>query len=184
MTDRTIQQAPDPAVVAGIAHEAVAGELVQDQGQWVLTMRRRFPATPERLWDKLTQPGQIAGWAPHVPDRPLTAVGAATAQEQPGEEAFDVEVLEVDPPKTLEHRWGKDVLRWTVAADGDESLLTLEHRFGDRGDAPSYGAGWHICLAVLAALVEGRAVERVVSSRANDYGWQELHDRYAAALGL
>jgi len=40
----------------------------------------------------------------------------------------------------------------------------------------------HLCLAVLAAVLDGHAVERVVGARASDHGWEELRDRYDARL--
>ena|SRR5215471_1641816 len=61
------------------------------------------------------------------------------------------------------------------------SRLMLEHTFDDATEHGSYAAGWHICLAVLAAALDGRVVEHVVCSRAQDYGWSGLRDRYEAA---
>jgi hypothetical protein len=46
-----------------------------------------------------------------------------------------------------------------------------------------FAAGWHICLAVLAAVLDDHDVDRVVGSRANDYGWSALRERYDTTLG-
>ena len=182
-SNHTTQQAGDIVVLAAIEAEPVEGTLERRAEGWSLTMSRRLATTPDRLWDKLTRPEQIALWGPHAPDRPLTSVGPATAREHPSDEPVDATVLEVDPPRTLVHRWGSGTVRWTVAVDGDDCILTLEHLFAGRDDAPKYGAGWHICLAVLTVLSQGQDVDRVVGSKADAYGWSELHDRYAEAFG-
>jgi hypothetical protein len=73
--------------------------------------------------------------------------------------------------------------RWTLTPTRDGSRLTLENTFDERADRGMHAAGWHLCLAVLAAVLDGHDVDRVVGSRANDYGWSALRDRYDANLG-
>jgi hypothetical protein len=63
------------------------------------------------------------------------------------------------------------------------SRLTLEHTFEERPDSGMFATGWHICLAVLTAVLDGHDVNRVVGSRASDYGWSALRDRYDKNLG-
>lgn len=109
MTDTT-----DPVTAEIVAHDAIA-TLVQEDGRWVLTMTRDLPYPAERVWPKLTEPGELGKWSPVVPDRPLTSVGPATTRENRGEEPIDAEVLACDPPRELVHRWGPEqLLRWTL----------------------------------------------------------------------
>jgi len=169
----------DP-VRAEIAAQAVEATLTEVAGRWVLTMTRALRHPGERVWPYLTEPRLLSKWSPVVPDRPLTSLGPATSHETPAESGVDAEVLVSDPPRELVHRWGQHLLRWTLTPMATGSRLTLEHTFDGRPDAGSYAAGWHICLAVLTAVLDGRAVERVVGRRAFDYGWSTLRDRYAA----
>ena len=153
-----------------------------DSDRWVLTMVRELPHPAESVWPKLTEPDQLATWSPVVPDRPLTIVGPAQTREQPEQEWIDAEVLVSDPPRELVHRWGPHQLRWRLTQIPAGTRLTLEQTFDDEIEAPSYGAGWHLVLAVLAVRLAGHHVERVVGSRALDFGWQSLNERYTAAL--
>lgn len=155
-------------------------QLDRDGDAWVLTMRRRLAQRPELVWRMLTEPDLLARWSPIVPDRPFTIVGPARSRENPGDESVDAEVLEVDPPRLLVHRWGSDTLRWSVSADGAGSILQLQQRSADRAYAASLAGGWQVCFGTLAAIGDGTERERVVGQRAMDYGWQELHDRYQA----
>jgi len=170
-------------VLADIEAQPVEATLTPVADRWVLTMTRVLRHPPERVWAYLTEPRLLGTWSPIVPSRVLDSIGAAQSRETPDQDPVDAEVLVSDAPSELVHRWGAHVLRWTLEPTGPGSRLTLEHTFDQRADYGSYGAGWHLCLAVLAAVLDGHTVERVVGSRALEYGWPELRDRYEAAGG-
>jgi uncharacterized protein YndB with AHSA1/START domain len=185
MTDRT---ATTDLVTAQIAaHPPVldgeGASLTEADGRWVLTMTRELAHPPERVWPMLTEPGQLSRWSPVVPDRPLTSAGPAVSRETRDAAGVDVTVLSCDPPRELVHRWGDHLLRWVIAPVPGGSRLTLEQTFDERADYAMYGAGWHLCLAVLVLVDGGQEVDRIVGERAHDYGWAELRDRYQARLG-
>jgi uncharacterized protein YndB with AHSA1/START domain len=169
----------DP-VAREIEAQPVAATLTKVDGRWVLTMVRELPHPVERVWPKLTEPDQLATWSPVGADRPLTTVGPATSREAPDQPPVDAEVLVSDPPRELVHRWGAHQLRWLLTVVPAGTRLTLEQTFDVETEAPTYGAGWHICLAVLAARLAGHDVERVVGARATEFGWDSLNERYAA----
>jgi uncharacterized protein YndB with AHSA1/START domain len=126
----------------------------------------------------LTEPTRLARWSPLVPDRVLDSLGPATARENPDDEPHDAEVLVLDPPRELVHRSGDDLMRWTLEPDGEGTLLTLQHGFGERPDASKFAAGWHICFGTLAALEQDDTVGRVVGEEATAYDWERLRDAY------
>jgi uncharacterized protein YndB with AHSA1/START domain len=172
-----------------ITHELeanpVAASVTEEDGRWVLTMQRRLRHSPERVWPMLTEPDRLSRWSPFVPDRALDSLGPATARETPDAEPHDAEVLVLDPPRELVHRWGDDRMRWTLQPDGEGTLLTLEHGFAERPDAGMFAAGWHICFGTLAALEESDAdspVNRVIGEDATAYGWETLRDAYDELL--
>jgi uncharacterized protein YndB with AHSA1/START domain len=172
----------DPVVAAIIAQQSAEATVIEVEGRCVLTMTREFQHEVERMWSKLTDPDELRKWSPVVPDRALTSTGPATARENPESDPVDAEVLVVDRPRELSHRWGLHVLRWTLTPTVNGCRLTLEQTFDDREERGSFAAGWHLCLAVLTAALDDREVERVVGSRAGDYGWQSLEARYLASL--
>ncbi len=57
----------------------------------------------------------------------------------------------------------------------------MEQTFDERSEAAMYGAGWHLCLAVLALVADGQPVSRITGERAAEFGWAELRDRYDAS---
>jgi uncharacterized protein YndB with AHSA1/START domain len=175
MTDQTMTTDPVRAEIA--AHPAGA-DLRQAGGRWVLTMSRDLPHPAERVWPMLTEPGQLARWSPVVPDRPLTSPGPAVSRETPDAAAVDVTVLSCYPPAELVHRWGGHLLRWALTPVPGGCRLTVEQTFDERSEAAMYGAGWHICLAVLVPVLSGADVSRVAGDRAVEFGWPALRDRY------
>ncbi|WP_090793334.1 SRPBCC domain-containing protein [Paenibacillus sp. GP183] len=87
-------------------------------------------------------------------------------------------VLEVNAPHLLVFRWGADILRWELNGDGDMTVLVLRHRFADRQQAPSYAAGWHLCLEGLSGILNGKKMPSMAGHNAVKYGWKELYARY------
>ncbi|MFT3889862.1 MAG: SRPBCC domain-containing protein [Arachnia sp.] len=175
MTD--IPQAPRDEVIAAQVRAPIEVDLELEEDRWTIVIRRRFPHAPQKLWAMLTEPAQLARWSPIVPDRPLTEPGPASCRENPGDDPIDAEVLIVDAPRLLVHRWGPDVLRWTLTPDGEGTALELRQATGGHGAAVMLVAGWQVCLGRLAA-EDGTGRERPTGHRAMAYGWEELRDKY------
>ncbi len=173
---------PRDETIAAAIHQPVEALVEHEGNTWTLVMRRRFAHPPERLWRMLTEPDRLGRWSPIVPDRPLTAPGPATSRENPGDDPVDTEVLLVDPPHRLVHRWAADVLSWTLTPGATGTVLELRQTTGDRGSSVAMAAGWQVCLGRLAA-EDGTARERPTGRRALAYGWQELYERYEGDFG-
>jgi uncharacterized protein YndB with AHSA1/START domain len=183
-----------PAELASVALD------IRD-GRSTVVFTRDFLDAPDRVWIALTDPEQLALWAPHTADRNLSSVGKVVftmlGGVDDGTPAFDVPgaVLIADKPTTLEHSWGTDVLDWRLAAvaavaavnavdEAAGSRLTLRHTLSDPEMASAVAAGWHLCLEVADAVLAGKPTSPVRGSEALKHGWQDLNERYAAALGV
>ena len=159
------------------------GTLESRGDTWVLTLARDFSHPPEKVWPWLTDPDRLRRWSPVVPDRAFDAEGARQVRENPDDEPVAGDVLHIDPPHELVHRWGTDVVRWRQAKTDAGCRLTLEQTMSERGHAAMTAAGWQICLDVLADVLGGADRERVVGEDASAHGWEALRDRYAELLG-
>ena len=174
-------QCPCDEAVAAQVRAPIEVLLELDQDRWTIVMRRRFPHDLQKLWLMITDPAKLARWSPIVPDRPMSTPGPAFSRENPEDVPVDAEVLVADVPGLLIHRWGADLLRWTLTPDGDGTVLELRQTTGESTAAVMLAAGWQICLARLAA-EDGTERERPTGQRAMSYGWQELHDEYRSRL--
>ncbi|WP_035462318.1 SRPBCC family protein [Alicyclobacillus macrosporangiidus] len=168
------------------SHVSGNPRLTRDGGDWVLVLERMLEHPIEEVWAALTQAEQIPRWAPFTTDRDLTTPGPVRLAhiDMPEADERQGDVLEVNAPGLLVLRWGADILRWELSGEGDKTLLVLRHRFADRQQAPSYAAGWHLCLDGLAGTVAGKKMPSMVGHNAVKYGWRELYERYAGLLGM
>ncbi len=167
----------DPGPLAETAVEPVGD-------RWTLIFVRDLRHPVARVWAALTDPEQLAAWAPYVADRDLGSVGPATLTmvDGPTEMPLAGEVLRAEPPTLLEYEWGGDVLRWELEAVSAGTRLTLRHTMSDRESAPMTAAGWHLCLAVADRLLGGSPVAPIRGEDALKYGWEDLRDRYRDRL--
>ncbi|SCG44749.1 SRPBCC family protein [Micromonospora humi] len=152
--------------------------------RWDLVLVRELRHPPEKVWAALTDPGQLAEWAPFLADRDLGRPGDATLSTVDGDRTHPAPatVLRADRPSVLEHTWGDGLLRWDLNPTGAGTTLTLRHRI-DRPDlAPMVAAGWHLCLDVAGHLLDGDPVGPIRGAEAKDFGWAELRDAYAERL--
>jgi uncharacterized protein YndB with AHSA1/START domain len=157
-----------------------------DGDRWTLVFVRELAHPPQRVWSALTAPGELREWAPFDSDRDLGRTGAATLTMAGGDgtETSRISVRRADPPVILEYTWDEDVLRWELEPTAAGTRLTLRHSVAEKEWLPRVAGGWHICLDVADLSMSGRPVGRIVAEEAKQYGWQELHDSYAARLGL
>ena len=153
--------------------------------RWTLAFVRDLRHPPAKVWSALTDPAQLNEWAPFIADRDLGTIGDATLTMIDGETTVDMpaSVRRVEPPHLLEYSWGTDVLRWELTATGNGTRLTLSHTLDDRDWLPKVAAGWHLCLDVAERLLDGTPIGPIRGNDAKNYGWDELHDSYAARLG-
>jgi len=169
----------DPGPLAQVEHHA-EGE------RSTLVFVRHLRHSPGKVWAALTDPGQLRQWAPFDPDRDLATTGPAILRmtDGPTTEEFPANVRRAVAPELLEYTWGDDLLRWELAPDGAGTRLTLRHTVESPDWVPRTAAGWHLCLVVAERLLDGEPIGPIVGPEAKKYGWEKLHDAYAAKLGI
>src|SRR5512133_899830 len=114
------------------------GVLSESGGRWQIRFERRLAHPREKVWRALAEPEHRDAWFPQRIEADRGWVAGAplrfVSDDMP-EANFDGEVLVHDPPRTLEMRWGEDMLRFELAADGDGTILPLIRPVAGRGTA-------------------------------------------------
>jgi uncharacterized protein YndB with AHSA1/START domain len=177
MADPT-QYTPGPA----------GGARVRKDGEkWTLVLVRELRHSPEKVWRALTDPAHLREWAPFDVDRSLGMVGTTvklTAVGAPAPRVSETTVTRADAPKVLEYNWGGADIRWELEAFAGGTRLTLWHNI-DRRFISMGAAGWHVCFDVLAHLLNGTPIGRIVGGQATTFGgWQRLNAEYAKQFGV
>ena len=168
----------------GPAHGA---RIEKDGERWTLVLVRDLPRhAPEKVWLALTDPAQLAAWAPFDPDRNLATTGPVRLSmvNMPTPQVSESTVHRAEPPRLLEYTWGEGALRWELEPLGAGTRLTLWHNINRQ--FISWGAaGWHICFDVLDAFLAGQPLGRIVGAEVRHFsGWQRLNAEYAQQFGI
>jgi uncharacterized protein YndB with AHSA1/START domain len=153
------------------------GQLHTDATPWHISFSRRLRHSPERVWEAITNSDQLDAWFPTrvIGDRVAGAPLRFEFRKGEGED-FDGEMLVFDPPKHLSFRWGDEILRFDIRADGGGSVLDVDISFDDKGKAARDAAGWHVCLDDLATSLDGGEPQQ------DEHRWKPLFDHYVATF--
>ena len=145
-------------------------------GQWRLRFTRDLAHPQDKVWRAITEPEHLRAWFPQHVSGDWVVGGPLTfnSPEERGPD-FTGEVLAYQPQSLVEFRWGPDVIRLELEGRPDGCTLTLLDTFDELGKAARDAAGWHVCLDLLAAHLDG-ATEP-------GRGWPELNRDYVQAFG-
>lgn len=153
----------------------------KDGAEWVLVVQREFRHPPELVWDAITDPTQLREWAPFDADRDLGTAGRRvrlTTVGAPMLHVTETSIARAERPHLLVYDWGGSEMRWELEAVSSGTRLTLWTRI-DRAYIAMGAAGWHLCLDVLAHLLGGVPMGRIVGADAMAFEpWHRLHEGY------
>ncbi len=169
----------DPGPLGEVSSEPVGQ-------RWTLVFTRDLRHPVEKVWSAVSHPDRLRQWAPFFTDRELDSTGAVTiidnhAKDGPRTPGL---VTRCQPPVSLEYNWDVDVLRWELEPTAAGTRLTLRHTPDERHIVSQVAAGWHLCLDVADALLDGRPMGPVLGEDAMNYGWKQLEEKYAEVLGI
>lgn len=170
---------------AGYRPGRARGARVEKDGQqkdgerWTLILVRELRHPPELVWEALTDPAQLAEWAPYDADRSLAAEGAAKLTWTGTGQTVEAAVTRAEAGQVLE----LGEMRWELEAMGGGTRLTLWHTI-DRRYVTWGAAGWHIAFDVLERLLAGAPMGRLAGAAAmRSAGWPGLVAEYAEMFG-
>jgi uncharacterized protein YndB with AHSA1/START domain len=106
----------------------------------------RYPHPIERVWRALTEPAELTAWL--MPNDFVAEAGARFQLDaRPAHDApFACEVLELDPPRLMRQRWmvrgAATTVTYELRADGDGTVLRVEHAGLPGDEATEFNQGW------------------------------------------
>jgi uncharacterized protein YndB with AHSA1/START domain len=152
------------------------GTLEQASTGWRLRFTRELAHPAERVWRAVTEAEHLQAWFPMRIHGDWVVGGPLTFADPEGRGLeFTGKVLAYQPPSVLEFSWGPDVLRLEIEARGAGCFLTLLDTFDELGKAARDAAGWHVCLDLLAAHLDGGGPAGPT--------WSQIHPDYVTAFG-
>ncbi|MGO9247223.1 MAG: SRPBCC domain-containing protein [Solirubrobacteraceae bacterium] len=111
-----------------------------------LRLTRRYAATPEEVWNALSDPESLSRWLA-VPHMIELRRGGRFELESVGGGRVEARVREIEPGQVLELDWrygGEEpsIVRFELSEDGEETVLVLEHSRIDESLGMAYIARW------------------------------------------
>lgn len=166
---------------------APMARLAETEGpNWTFVLERLLRHPPERVWQAITDPAELARWAPFDADGNLGIAGSAvtlTTAGTPSSYAQVTRVRRAEPPHLLEYDWGDNALHWELEDYAGGTRLRLWASI-DRQYIAMGAAGWHRCFEVLEEALDGHPVSRLAGPAAmQDDAWKRLHAEYARLFG-
>ena len=123
-------------------------------------------ATPERIWDAITDPQQTRQYFYGALSKSDWTVGSPwTSESEEGEVYLDGEILEIDPPRRLVHTLrvvqdpiaaaeAPSTVEWQITPMGDRCRLTMTHTGRGPATIEYTSGGWNTILGGLKQLLE------------------------------
>ncbi|MEH7255097.1 SRPBCC family protein [Neobacillus niacini] len=139
------------------------------------TYERHLNHPVEEVWSYLTDNEKLPKWFSELRVDELRKGGVIKFDM--GDGTFDeLSILDLKVNSVFEFSWWADTVRFELSQEsGGSSLRLIENIHTITDHTPKDLAGWHVCLDVIEALLDGRTIERKDE-------WKIWYERYAKEI--
>ncbi|MBB6670435.1 SRPBCC family protein [Cohnella nanjingensis] len=150
--------------------------IAQDEQGYTVRYVRHLKHPVEKVWAMLTENEKLSKWFSELSVDDLRVGGAIKFDLGDGNDK-ELEILELRTHEVLAYRWGgEDTVRFELYPEPAGCKLVLIEQVKQLTDhTPKDLAGWHVCLDVIEALLDGRTIERMDE-------WKLRYAEYEQAL--
>lgn len=122
---------------------------------------RSFHHSAEVVWAALTENDKLVKWFHNLEVVNLQKDGIIRFNMNDGTgSSFDIKITDFEDYSVLQFEWGPGWVRFELAPYVDGCLLVLKEFIPELVDHTSKDlAGWHVCLDVLSALLDGNEMD-------------------------
>ncbi|RXZ83670.1 SRPBCC family protein [Paenibacillaceae bacterium] len=147
--------------------------LTQGEDGYFARFERHLKHPVEKVWSYLTENDKLAKWFSELRVDELREGGIITFDMQDG--TFEeLEIIAFELHTVLEYTWGEDRVRFELYPQADGCRLVLIEKINRITDhTPRDLAGWHVCLDVIQALLEGKSFD------SRKEVWEVEYEKYA-----
>jgi uncharacterized protein YndB with AHSA1/START domain len=152
--------------------------LQANQSGYTARFERHFPHSVEEVWSYLTENEKLAKWFSELRVDDLRA-GGIIQFVMPDGTFLELPIIEMSTHSVLEYTWGEDRVRFELYPESESGgchliLIEMINKLTDH--TPKDLAGWHVCLEVIAALLDGKTVE------SRKEVWKIWHEKYVELI--
>ncbi|WP_427137837.1 SRPBCC family protein [Psychrobacillus psychrodurans] len=131
-----------------------------EQGIYLARFERQFDHSVETVWEMLTDNEKLKQWFDELEIVDLRQDGLIQFDMQDGSYE-DMKILDYEPLKTLVVEWGQDIASFELSSLSNGCKLVFVETISTITEhTPKDLAGWHVCLDVIKALLDGNSIKR------------------------
>lgn len=146
------------------------------EGWYIAKMERQINHSVEKVWDMLTINDQLAKWFSELRAGELHE-GGFMAFYMSTTEIEKLEISEFVDHSILAFEWFGDTVQFELKRNSEDCLLTFTQKFHEINEQKRKDlAGWHVCLDVIVALLDGKTID----SRKKQ--WEKWYKAYSVLL--
>jgi uncharacterized protein YndB with AHSA1/START domain len=151
-------------------------EIVKKEDGYTARYERHLNHAVKDVWAYLTENDKLVQWFSELQVEELREGGVITFDM--GDGTFDkLRILELKTSSVIEFTWWEDTVRFELSPETEGCLLVFTEKM--KSITPQTAkdlTGWHVCLDVIKALLDGRSIE----NRMND--WKDWYLKYIEAV--
>jgi uncharacterized protein YndB with AHSA1/START domain len=142
----------------------------------IARFERHFDHSVEDVWSWLTDNEKLPKWFSELRVDELREGGVIKFDMQDG--TFEeLTILDLEMNSILEFTWGEDIVRFELNQESDGcSLVLIEKIKTITNHTPKDLAGWHVCLDVINALIDGSTIDD------RKEAWKKWYEKYVQAV--
>ncbi|OOZ99345.1 activator of Hsp90 ATPase 1 family protein [Bacillus cereus] len=126
---------------------------------YIVEFERQFSYTIEEVWSVLTENSKLKKWMSNLQIESLKTNGVIKFDMMDGS-FINIDIIECQQNSVLEFTWDKDRVRFEIHKEENGTLLLLKEYIHVLTDhTPKDITGWHICLELFSAVLEGEEKE-------------------------
>jgi len=147
----------------------------KSENGYIARFERNLKHSVEDVWSMLTNNVKLKKWFSELQVEDLRRGGTISFDMHDG--TFEkMMITDLEMYSVLEYTWAEDIVRFEINPNSDGCQLVLIEKITRiTGHTPKDLAGWHVCLDVIQALLDGRIIE----SREDE--WKKWYEQYVAA---
>lgn len=143
---------------------------------YIARFERRLKHSVDKVWSMLTDNEKLSKWFSELRIDDLREGGVIQFDMHDGS-FIELKIVELKMLCVLEYTWGDDIVRFELYPESEGCHLILIEKIKTiTNHTPTDLAGWHVCLEVIHALLDGRTIE----SRKDE--WEKWHEKYVHAV--
>lgn len=132
----------------------------EENASYTARFDRHFNHAVEEVWSMLTDNEKLQQWFAELRIADLRKGGLIQFDLQDGT-FIDMQIVDYEPSKVLAFEWGEDIARFELSPVSDGCQLTFIETISSFTEQTIKDlAGWHVCLDVIEAILDGRTIAR------------------------